>query len=401
MKNWYSLFKTGTYLFAVLGGLLIPFPFYLVDFQERIAPVLLGAPVSGLTLLLFHASPGNADFSSDTPALCALMILLAVLALLLAGIIRAIEVFRRQQAAIIAACRIVCCYYLSLQLLKYGFDKLFKAQFYLPEPNTLYTPFGQLGKDILFWTTMGTSWSFNVFMGMMELIPAIMLLFKRTRVLGLVLATSVLLPVVMINFSFGISVKLYASFLLFLSVLLLSPFITPLYGFLLQQKRVVLPADIWTIPFPLPIYLKTALKTFIIGLLFLEALYPFLQSGNFNDDLAPRPSIHGAYEVMSMVAANGDTLQRPYPIKRFFIHRRDYFILQDDQDNMQDFKLSVDTMKGIFILTDYDLAKTVLLFHLEAKDSILELQYPYHSQYYRLKGKSLPWKTLPALNPPN
>ena len=39
-------------------------------------------------------------------------------------------------------------WFLALQLLQYGFDKVFKHQFYLPEPNTLYTPLGLLPPDL-------------------------------------------------------------------------------------------------------------------------------------------------------------------------------------------------------------------------------------------------------------
>ena len=103
---------------------------------------------------------------------------------------------------------------LAFFLLRYGFDKLFKHQFYLPEPNTLYTPVGLLSKDILFWTSMGTSHSYNVFMGLIEIIPAFLLFFKRTRMLGGLISFAVLLNVLMINIGFDITVKILSSFLL-------------------------------------------------------------------------------------------------------------------------------------------------------------------------------------------
>ena len=112
----------------------------------------------------------------------------------------------------------------------------------------------------------------------------------------MLLATGVLSTVLMIDLSFGISVKLYAGFLLFLSFLLLSPYLMPLYDLLIRRESVRLPEENPSSPFLLPGYIKVSLKTFVIGMLFLEALYPFLLNGNFNDDLAPRPPLHGAYE---------------------------------------------------------------------------------------------------------
>ena len=114
-------------------------------------------------------------------------------------------------------------FYLSLQLFRYGWDKVFKHQFYLPEPNTLFTPLGYLDKDILYWSTMGSSYSFTVFGGIMELIPAVLLLFRPTRIIGAAITFGVFLQVLMINIGFDITVKCLSGFLLLLSFSLLLP----------------------------------------------------------------------------------------------------------------------------------------------------------------------------------
>ncbi len=396
MKNWYNLLRSSVYLFAFLGVLLIPFPFYLLGFQEKIAPFLFTNVVSWLSERLFHTSLNPPAFTSDTLALGALFIVLAALAVGIALLLQLVKRLRQQQQPLVIICRIAACYYLSLQLLKYGFDKLFKAQFYLPEPNILYTPVGQLGKDMLFWTTMGTSWSFNVFMGLMELLPAVLLMFKRTRVVGLLLATAVLLPVVMLNISFDISVKLFSMFLLFLSILLLSPFFKPLYAFAIQQKKAFLTQECWLLPFEIPVFIRVALKSFVIGLLLLEGLYPYLLSGNFNDDRALRPALHGAYAVTSIIAP-GDTLPQPLPVKRVFIHRKGYIIFQDAHDGMQDFKLSVNERKGLLELTDYELHTTLLEYRVQPVDSLFSMQFEYQGRSYWLQAKRLSWEKLPVL----
>ena len=104
-------------------------------------------------------------------------------------------------------------YLLAFFLLKYGLDKVFKAQFYLPEPNTLYTPMGLLSKDILFWSTMGSSYAYSVFMGILEVLPAVLLFSSNTRLLGGIIAFGVLLNVLAINLSFDISVKVLSFYL--------------------------------------------------------------------------------------------------------------------------------------------------------------------------------------------
>ena len=120
--------------------------------------------------------------------------------------------------------QISASYILAFFLLKYGVDKIFKVQFYFPEPNTLFTPLGYLSKDILFWSTVGSSYSYSVISGIVEIIPALLLLSRKTRLLGALVAFGVLLHVLIINFSFDISVKILSSYLLILSLILILPY---------------------------------------------------------------------------------------------------------------------------------------------------------------------------------
>lgn len=50
--------------------------------------------------------------------------------------------------------KIIISYYLSFVLFIYGANKIFKCQFYEPEPNILFTPLGYLSKDILYWSAL-------------------------------------------------------------------------------------------------------------------------------------------------------------------------------------------------------------------------------------------------------
>ena len=74
-------------------------------------------------------------------------------------------------------------YYLSLQLMIYACAKIFKVQFYLPEPNTLFTPMGNISKDLLFWSTMGSSYSYTVFSGFIELVPAFFFIIQTYKII--------------------------------------------------------------------------------------------------------------------------------------------------------------------------------------------------------------------------
>ncbi len=97
---------------------------------------------------------------------------------------------------------------------KYGVDKVMMLQFPPPEINLLHTPLGEFDKDILFWSTMGSSVLFNYLLGGIEILGAIALLFPRNNLFGRHLLLLSCLAIFTINISFGIGVKLFSGFLL-------------------------------------------------------------------------------------------------------------------------------------------------------------------------------------------
>lgn len=224
----------------------------------------------------------------------------------------------------------ICTYFLALMLLIYGLNKIFKYQFYFPEPNLLFTPLGQLSPDILFWSSMGTSHSYSIFAGVIEVIPAVLLLFRKTRILGAFIAFAVLLNVLMLNVGFGITVKIFSSFLLLLSLILIFPFLRQFAHFFMG-KEVRLQAE------PIPTLKNERydrfyplLKGLVIGLILFESLGMYCENSYFNGDQQPKPFMHGAYEVQPNEEG----------IKRLFFHKDNYFITQSFADEFRDYPLS-------------------------------------------------------------
>ncbi|RYD88544.1 MAG: hypothetical protein EOP54_27080, partial [Sphingobacteriales bacterium] len=245
-------------LFFVLCVVFIPFVY--TSLQLQVTGFVFKAPVQFLGGLFYSRPITLIDFSSDTRSLLLLLILLAVTAGITAIFIK------RKQPGIIWACKTIVLYFLAYVFLKYGFDKVFGLQFYTPAPNILYTPFGNLDKDILFWSTMGTSPAYSIFTGMVEVVAALLLLSRRTRTVGLML------------------IEVLTSGL----------------------------------------YMRTPAE------------------------------LTGAYKV-EQYTVNGiitDSCQRP--VKRIFIHPKQYFILQSPQDTMTDFHFTADYKKQQLTLTGYD-----------------------------------------------
>jgi uncharacterized membrane protein YphA (DoxX/SURF4 family) len=246
-------------------------------------------------------------------------------------------------------------FYLAMQLFSYGFNKLFKWQFYLPEPNTLFTTIGNTPRDLLYWSSMGTSWSYTVFLGIVEILAAALLLFRRTYIAGALVAAVVLVHVLVINLGFNISVKLYSAFLLLLCMILLAPEAKKLFGFFFSGKTASL--EKWH---PAPSSKKVSrtllvVKVIVIVAIILDPLTLYFRTDNFNDDLAARPPLHGAYEVKLFVK-NSDTLlpltTDNYRWRRMFVHRRGYLITQGMDDGMMSYELFVDTNRRKLMIKD-------------------------------------------------
>ena len=397
MNEKYFFVKNVASFFAILCILFIPFSFSLISFQLEFTDFVFGKLIGFVSDKLLGIHLKDTKVYSDFVSMYVLVMLLFILAVVAALIVARLNKWKQYRRKILGLCYTICCYYLILQLLKYGFGKIFKDQFYLPEPNTLYTPLGQLDKDILYWSSMGTSRLYNLFSGSVEVLAAILLLFKRTRMAGLLLATASLSQIVAINFSFDISVKLFSLFLLFLSLYLLNPFYNRLYHFFFTRSSIQ--AMEWEAsslnkhPF-----LSVFFKCLITGLIFFEALYPYFRKSNFNDDVAKRPYLHGAYEVKQMIVGQDTLSANNFQIKRFFIHRDSYLIFQNQADKMQDYKLSYNIDKYEYTLTDYQLKIVTVALKYNPTDSVLVVKYFKNDRQYEVTGKALDWKKLPLMN---
>jgi hypothetical protein len=240
--------------------------------------------------------------------------------------------------------QIGAAYYLALILLMYGFNKIFLYQFSFPEPNILYTPIGQLNRDILYWSTMGTAPSYSIFAGIMEVIPAILLLFRRTRVLGSLIAFFVLIHVLMTNIGFGIHVKFLSGFLLILSSYIIFPHLKSIFQFF--SGRHVRGISILDSP---QIKGYFILKPLMIGLILIEALGPAFSVGYFNGNEIPKPYFHGAYQLET----NDEN------IERVFFNKDRYFITSTHHDLFKSYRYELSFAKQHQVIHLYEMSQEI------------------------------------------
>ncbi|MCA8830761.1 hypothetical protein [Hymenobacter pini] len=129
--------------------------------------------------------------------------------------------------------------YLSLTLFSYGFSKVFASQFPHLWANQ-DTPPGELTPMRVAWQFFGYSRAYQQFLGWGEVLPAMLLLWRRTRTLGALVAAIVMLNVFVINLCFDVCVKIGSGTYLVLALVLLAQDTDRLWQFLVLHRPAAL-----------------------------------------------------------------------------------------------------------------------------------------------------------------
>jgi hypothetical protein len=113
-------------------------------------------------------------------------------------------------------------YMLGLVMLVYGLIKIFRIQFNLPD-FVYEEPLKRLDGVTLTWAFLGYSPWFSVILGFSEAIPAVLLLFRRTGLLGALLIFPVLVNVFLVNMAYDFlpHMRLFSGGLLMMNITLL------------------------------------------------------------------------------------------------------------------------------------------------------------------------------------
>ena len=147
---------------------------------------------------------------------------------------------RREYRTLYAWLRLALRFTLGGTLLGYGFSKVFPMQFPSPSLLSLTGTYGESSPMRLLWTFMGASAPYTIFGGLAEVVPGVLLLFRRTTTLGALLAAGVLLNVVLLNFCYDVPVKLFSAHLLLVALFLLLPDAASLWRIFFTGKSAAL-----------------------------------------------------------------------------------------------------------------------------------------------------------------
>jgi uncharacterized membrane protein YphA (DoxX/SURF4 family) len=126
-------------------------------------------------------------------------------------------------------------YYLASVILSYGFAKVFASQFPHLMAN-MDARFIELSPMRVAWSFFGYSRGYQIFLGWGEVIPAVLLLFRRTTLLGALIMFVVMLNVFLVNVFFDVCVKLNSGIYTVLSMYILLQEFERLWNFFIANK---------------------------------------------------------------------------------------------------------------------------------------------------------------------
>jgi hypothetical protein len=139
--------------------------------------------------------------------------------------------------------RVYLRYALGTVMLSYAFIKVIPTQFGFLTPGELLRPFGELSRFRVLWNFMAVSSGYTIFTGLVELLGATLLFFRRTTLLGSLVLACVLTNVVVMDLAYRIGAVYYATVMLLLDILILAPYLQPLFVILLVRGNGELPAE--------------------------------------------------------------------------------------------------------------------------------------------------------------
>ena len=231
---------TTTYL-AVghVGALLAPVAPFVMPLAEWIqyGPAGLSTGYEWLTRQLFGADVQYPTIAGYRAYLVTALTLAAAVTLVWSAIDRRRRDYRRAHGWF----RVYLRYLLAAVMLSYGMAKVIPVQFPQPSLVQLITPVGELTRMRLLWLSMGAAPGYAVFTGLCEVTGALLLLSRRTSLLGALILSGSLTNVLALNLAYGIGVQLNVTVYLLMALLLVAPDARRLMGVFFQTPAPAAP----------------------------------------------------------------------------------------------------------------------------------------------------------------
>lgn len=281
---------------AGIGGSLFPGASYLVNGYERLWQAFVpwvGAHILHLRWPITYFMTGSGDTTSDYVQLLCIVVLAAIATLVWTLLDRK----HKQYRALYEGLRIYVRYALAFTLFGYGFAKWLHGQFVPPGLSRLAEPYGDFSPMGVLWYSVGVSFPYMWFTGLVEISGGALLLFRRTMTLGALVSAAAMLEVALLNYSYDVPVKLYSTNLFLMAVFLLVPDVRRLINVFLLN-RTAAPANIafpWRQKWMRPT--RIVIKIFVIAMALYGSTFGMIRAMNKYRGAIKHSPLYGIYNV--------------------------------------------------------------------------------------------------------
>jgi hypothetical protein len=195
--------------------------------------------------------------------------------------------------------RVILRYRLAIALLAYGVLLLFPIQAPFPSLSDLHTKYGDFLPWKIYYHSLGVSTAgYEPTLGIAEIITGLLLLWRRTTIIGAGLASAILINVVLVNFAYDLGSHVLSVYLLLISTVLIAHDAPRLWALLVKEKAAT--ADHYE-----PVVSKQLRRWGRIAFFLFFIIYAGLAFGKGNDKNTPGiKGADGYYNVSHFVTNN-------------------------------------------------------------------------------------------------
>lgn len=183
--------------------------------------------------------------------------------------------------------RVFVRFALGSTLIGYGFEKVFPFQMSAPQLARLLEPYGNFSLMGVLWSSIGASFPYERFTGLVEVIGGGLLFFPRTQLAGALVCLCATVQVLVLNMTYDVPVKLFSLHLVLMSVALIAPYTKKIGGLVLGATA----RSRWAAA------AQAAFGLYLLGMAGHEASRVWIRHGPD----APRPQFYGIWTIDTMV----------------------------------------------------------------------------------------------------
>lgn len=135
--------------------------------------------------------------------------------------------------------RVLTRYRLAAGMIGWGLKKAFPMQMVYPTVGMLNTPFVDMAEKKLYWSHVGVSFGYTVFLGFAEIIPGLLLLHRKTAVLGGALAAVVCFNICIANHAYDAGVAVPAAYFTLIGIFVTWYDLPAIWNLIVNEKDIL------------------------------------------------------------------------------------------------------------------------------------------------------------------